>query len=282
MDYRYRKAQQIIELQNEDGTWGNEFHCLSIPSSKKPLTTEQALRRLRILGFSIQDEAIQKALDCMQASLCGKRKIDNSWEKTHDWELYTKLMLSTWIKLFDPQNIIASEFAKRWSNVIEETFHSGTYQADAYQNAYCTEFGKKPRGPRELDFVTFYHMNLLQGVLPKETESRLLDYVINHDKGIYYVYGKRLKDLPNEFSSLEASRYLAAIEILSEFDTAKQKLGFVINWAEANRSENGNWDMGSGAKDGVYFPLSDDWRKKETRQQDCTYRITKLLEKLST
>lgn len=281
MDYRYGKiAQQIIELQNEDGTWGSEFHSLSIPNSKKALTTEQALRRLKILGFSMLDEPIQKAVDCMQASLSGEKRIDNYWEKTHDWELFTKLMLSTWIKIFDPENKIALDFAKRWANVIEKTFLEGTYNAEAYLNAYYTEFGKKPRGAREIDFVTFYHMNLLQGVLSKETESRMLDYVINYDKGVYYVYGKKLKDLPNVFASLDASRYLAAIEILSGYRLAKEKLGFFVNWVEENRDALGQWDLGVKVKDNLYFPLSDSWKNTEVRKADCTEKIQTILNKL--
>ena len=46
------------------------------------------------------------------------------------------------------------------------------------------------------------------------------------------------------------------------------------------QDDEGKWDMGKGAKDGVYFPLSNDWRKKETREFDCTNRIMKLLDKL--
>ena len=282
MDYRNGKiAQQIIELQNEDGTWGNEFHCLSIPNGKKSLTTEQALRRLKILGFSIQDEPIQKAVACMQACLGGERKIDNYWEKTHDWELFTQLMLSTWVKIFDPENKIAMDFARRWANVIEETFSDGTYNGEVYQNAYSTEFGKKPRGAREIDFVTFYHLNLLRGVLPKEIENRMLDYVIDYDRGIYYVYGKRLKDLPKVFTSLETSRYIAAVDILSEYDLAKQKLGFVVNWAEENRDSLGQWDLGAKVKDNLYFPLSDSWRNTEVRKADCTEKIQTILNRLS-
>ena len=70
-------AEQIIALQNDDGTWGNAFHSLSVPNTKKPLTTEQALRRLKLLGFTINDEPIRKAVDCMVSCLNGKRKIDN-------------------------------------------------------------------------------------------------------------------------------------------------------------------------------------------------------------
>lgn len=38
--------------------------------------------------------------------------------------------------------------------------------------------------------------------------------------------------------------------------------------------------MGSKAKDGVYFPLSGDWRKAENRIADCTERIEGLLARL--
>ena len=31
---------------------------------------------------------------------------------------------------------------------------------------------------------------------------------------------------------------------------------------------------------GIYFPLSDNWKKKENRIADCTWRIRRLLDKL--
>ena len=43
VDYKKTKwAQDILKLQNEDGTWGNQFHSLALPSKRYPLTTEQA------------------------------------------------------------------------------------------------------------------------------------------------------------------------------------------------------------------------------------------------
>ena len=46
-----KHAQEILEMQHPDGTWGTMFHSLSQPNGKTPLTTEQALRRLKALGF---------------------------------------------------------------------------------------------------------------------------------------------------------------------------------------------------------------------------------------
>ncbi|MGN0506928.1 MAG: hypothetical protein ACI4FZ_10225 [Lachnospiraceae bacterium] len=265
MDYKNGKiAQQIIALQNADGTWGDEFHSLSVPNNKKPLTTEQALRRLKLLGFTINDEPIRKAVDCMTACLKGERKIDNYREKTRDWDLFTRLMLSTWVRIFEPENETALECAGYWVAMIEEKFANGTYDKDT----------------GEVDFVTFYEMNLLQGLLTEETESRMLDYVIHHEKGIYYVYGKPIRELPKDFQSIETSRYLSAIDILSGYKLAREKLGFVVEWLEENKEENGQWDLGAKVKDNLYFPLSDSWRTVKNRKADCTVKISSILQKI--
>lgn len=282
MDYKGGEiAEQIIKLQKEDGTWGNEFHSLAMPTNKAPLTTEQALRRLKYLGFTIADEPIWKSVNCMVSCLRGERKIDDYWEKGRDWELFTKLMLSTWVRIFEPDNEVALEFAKHWTNIIEEAFKSGSYNGESCKMAYAEEFQQTTNVPKEINFVTFYEINLVQGLLSKETESRILDYVISHDRGIYYIYDKPINILPKDFQSIAASRYLAAIEILAGYDSAKEKLGFVVDWLESNRDENGQWDFGAKAKDNVYFPLSDSWRSAEIRKADCTKRVRAVLQRLT-
>ena len=281
MNYKHTKsARDILELQKEDGTWGNQFHSLALPNNRYPLTTEQALRRLKILGFTLKDEAIQRAVNCMVSCLRGERKIDNYSEKGHDWNLFTKLMLSTWIRQFDADNEEAIGFAKHWANIIEQAFVCGVYDHGTYINAYIREFNSVPKGGREIDFADFYHLNLVQGLLSEKTEECLLDYVMNKPDGIYYIYNSPINQLPDNFASLETSRYLAVIEILSGFSQARGKLDFVLRWLEQNRDIYGQWDLGTKVKDGIYFPLSDSWRKEEVRKTDCTYRIDSIIKKL--
>lgn len=281
MDYRTGKvAKQILELQKEDGTWGEVFHSFAIPNNKSQLTTEQALRRLKNLGFTINDAPIRKIVDCMVSCMRGERKIDSYWEKTLDWDLYTKLMLSAWIRIYEPNNPVALEFAGKWVNIIEKAFEDGMFDSDAYRNAYRQEFYQGKAGKKEIGFQTFYQMNLLQGLLSKKTESCFLDYVIKNDAGIYYVYHKPISELPAVFASVETSRYLAAIDILSGYEAAKDKLRFVVDWIEENKDESGQWDLGPKVRDNVYFPLSDSWRTAECRRADCTYKILSILQKL--
>jgi hypothetical protein len=60
--------QEILELQQGDGSWGY-FHSLSQPVKQKPITTEQALRRLRILGLTAADEPYNAPYAILKAAL---------------------------------------------------------------------------------------------------------------------------------------------------------------------------------------------------------------------
>ena len=61
-------AEEIISMQQPDGSWGY-FHTLSQPTKEQPITTEQALRRLKILGFTKDDTPIMNAIQYMETCL---------------------------------------------------------------------------------------------------------------------------------------------------------------------------------------------------------------------
>lgn len=275
-----KHAQEILAMQHPDGTWGDMFHSFAQPNGKNPLTTEQALRRLIVLGLTMEDEPIRRIVDCMVSCLKGEREIDNYQEKGYDWELFSRMMLSAWVRIFEPDNEVAMEHAKQWGKIIVSAFEDGAFSQEMYSKAFAQEFSKNQAPIKEIGFTIFYPMNLLQGVLDEKTERNMLDYVLTNPNGIYYIYAKPLNQLPALFASKETSCYLAAVEILAGYKTAKEKLAFVVDWLEVNREENGQWDLGVKAKDNIYFPLSDSWRKAEDRRADCTERIEKLLKRL--
>lgn len=268
-------AKQIIAQQESDGKWGC-FHSLS-QFYGAPITTEQALGRLERLGYTMEDECIQKAVAYMDDCLVGKNSIPDRREKVHDWDIFTSLILATRIRRFTDDNPHANAVADKWAAVISNAFAKGNYDHEEYVSAYHDILGLKPNGGRLIDFVNFYPVSLLRDCLDEHTECAFMDYVLNRDDGIYYIYDGKIAVLPENFESKKASRYLAAIELLSKYKHANHKLDFVVNWLNSNRNENGKWDMGKSVNDKVYFPLSDDWRKSETREADCTERIEALL-----
>lgn len=271
-------VRQILALQQEDGSWGH-FHTLSQPTKQKPMTTEQALRRLRIFGLTKDDEPIARALSYMKHNLLQPHPTVFH-EKKHDSKTYGDLMLAAWIHMFDPNNNAALSVAKKWAKVITSAFQSSEYSHTEYVAAYESEFTKlNPKAGCLADFVVFYQLALLPGLLSREIESSMLDYVLVHPRGIVYIYNSRLDTLPEQFDSRKANSYLAAMELLSDYSLAPKKLGFVVDWLKSRQEENGLWDMGPTVKDGIHFPLSDSWCKIEDRKRDCTLRVIRLLTK---
>ncbi|MCL2253458.1 MAG: hypothetical protein FWC09_03360 [Lachnospiraceae bacterium] len=271
-------ANQIIDLQKDDGSWGY-FHTLS-EQKKSPLTTEQALRRLSILGYTFDDKPIQKAISYLSDCLTGKCQIPDRREKLHDWDIFTSLMLSAWIRRFTNDNPTANKTAEKWASVISSAFVGNEYNHDKYVSAYHDILGMKPNGGRLIDFVNFYPISLTSDMYSKENERKIFDYILNKNDGIYYIYNEILSVSPLEFNSKKASRYISAIELLSAYKKSLCKLDFVRTWIMSHQNENGKWDMGGSVNDKLYFPLSDSWRCRETRENDCTYRINSLLQKL--
>ena len=278
MDHKNGKwARQLLALQNPDGTWGSTFHTLTaIDRSNKLPTTEQALRRLHALGFSLEDEPIRRAADTMLSCLRGERKIDDYWEKGHDWDLFTRMMLSTWVRMFDPDNETALVLARKWATVLEHAFAGGAYDHSAYLEAYHETLSKKVRGRKVIGFMNFYIVSLMQGVLTLETENRLMEHILQAPEGIYYICNGPVGEVPKVFQSRETVRWLSGIELLSGYALAPGKLGFAVEWLRAQQTESG-WDLSSIAKNNIHLPLSDDWRKAENRIADCTQWIDRIL-----
>lgn len=270
-------ASKIISLQDGEGKW-SYFHSLS-SGSKVPVTTEQALRRLEILGFTAEDECIRKALAYMHRCLTGEEEIPDRREKVHDWDVFISMMLAAWIRRFTKDDPLANGIAEKWSDIISTAFISGKFDYTAYENAFYRAFCQKPKGGRLTDISQFYLVSMMRDMLDPQTESAFVRHILHHPKGIYYVWEKPLS-APPEFESLAASRYLGALELLADYRYSKEQLSFAAEWLRAHQKDNHKWDMGPNAKDGVYFPLSDSWRKAEQRETDCTTRIRKLLTKL--
>jgi len=274
-----RWASQIIGFQHEDGSWGC-FHSLSQPTKAQPYTTEQALRRLYILGLTKDDEPIARALKYMRDCLAGNRHPPDRREKVLNWDAFEAHMMSTWIRRFEPDDPAALDVARMWADIVTPSFRSGIFDEAVYAYEYRKCIPELNKGERLISLPQFYMVNLLKDMLDMETESRFIDFIINNAGGIYYVYNNKIADLPVDFTAKLTTFYLSALEQLAGYRLAGDKLGYAVQWILDNRDENGEWDLGIQAKDGANFPLSDSWRKPEDRKRDCTLRIMKLLNKL--
>lgn len=272
-------GQRIVELQMADGSWG-QFHSHSKPTKENPITTEYALKRLHVLGLTKDDAPIKKALSYLIDCLSGKRQIPDRREKVLNWDEFEKHMLATWIRLFEPDNPLALKTAKKWAEIVTPSFQSGAFDEEIYAIEYRKRIPRLHKNERLIGLSQFYTVNLLQGLLDEKIEKHYVDFVVNFPTGIYYVNNHRIADLPQVFGGKETSRFVAALEQLAGFGSAKDKLIFAVDWLYCNQNQNGEWDFGASAKDNIYFPLANSWRKDTDRYSDSTKRIQKLLKRL--
>lgn len=262
-------AQKLLATQNEDGGWGC-FHTLSAGAP----TTEQALRRLEILGFTEADSCIKKALEYMDVYL-GTGTFPNGNEKSKGWNIFCDRAIAVWICRFTQKNERANAIADQWADVITQAFIGGDFDADAYAAAFEDAFGMKPKHGFK-NISNFYTVSLLRGRLDSKTDAAVLDYLLNASGGIYYICEGPLIEPPKEFQSRHANHYLSALELMSGYSSAPTKLRFAAQWLEAQRAPDGTFDLGALARDMVNLPLSDH-RGREGRVVDCTYRVERLL-----
>ncbi|WP_432663973.1 hypothetical protein R9X47_25780 [Wukongibacter baidiensis] len=267
-------VKDIVNLQWEDGSWG-QFHSMS-QFLQSAITTEQALRRLLILGLDKDDKPIQRAFSYMKKYLLRELDLRDYKEKKHDWDLLTRLFVATWMLIIDPSDELASGIAKDWAKIISHAFSEDTYNHEYYKEAYY-EIHRSPKEKYMWRFQNFYVVAILPRYLSKDIESKFLDYIMNSEQGIYYIYDKCLNTLPDSFCSKLASRYINAYELLSRYSLSTSKCQHFNKWINENISEDGFWDMKQSVKDRIHFPLSNSWRKALNRKIDCTVRIQALL-----
>lgn len=268
-------AKQIIDQQHPDGSWGY-FHTLSEPKHNK-YTTEQALRRLEILGFTLEDAPVKAALDYMNRCLEGAREIPDRKEKHPFWEIYVELMLATWICRFTEDSLSANRVRDTWVEIFNAAYGKGRFNEDEYVQAFIKAFGLKPTRNLVIDTSKFYYVSILANALNETAEKAYFEDLLQRETGIYYINHHQLNQVPDRFESKEANRFLSAIEELARYDRCVHCLGYVKQWLLEHRQPDGTWDMGISVKDHIHFPLSDSWRTPKLRRTDITYRIEKLI-----
>jgi hypothetical protein len=246
------------------------------------MTTEQALRRLEILGFTINDIPIQKTIKYLHNCLLGKENIPDRYEKGSDWKTYLDLMISTWIKRFTSDDKIANTISNKWAEIINNSFIENVFSQQEYESMYnrifCPEKDKHIWG-----FMNFYGVSILANIVSKNIEPAFFGYVINYPTGIYYFgYNKSISTLPVLFQSKKTGAYIRMIELLTSYKNKKcrEKMFFIKEWFERNKSKDNEWDLGKSSRDNILLPLSDSWRKDEDRIKDCTFIMNKIMKKL--
>ena len=118
-------VKNITDQQFEDGSW-DRFHTLSSHSITN-ITTENALRRLVILGLDINDEPIKRVFTYMEKYLQKEIDYRDRKENLSDWNKLTELFTAAWMLEIDSQSEIAGRIADNWAQLITKSFTGDSF-----------------------------------------------------------------------------------------------------------------------------------------------------------
>ena len=272
-------TEELLALQRPDGSWG-QFHTLSMPT-KAPPTTEQALRRLRVLGYTAQDEPIQRAIAYMERHL-PEPVSTLFFEKKHDPKIFADLMLATWLRLFVPEHPGAMRVARQWAALVEAAFQNGERDHALYLQAFQAQV-RQAAAPQSLAAGEFRRLLPDRpaaghtGSKDRKRHARLHACAPRRD--CLYLLGSPAQSPPGGIRLPPGEPLPRRHRAAGGLRPRPGKAGLRDGLA---RAKPGGRPVGPGprAKDGVYLPLSGSWRRAEGRRADCTARIMKLLEHL--
>lgn len=259
----------LESIQNSNGDFGS-FHSMSSNSS---ITTEKALRRFLFLGLDINYPIVKRCLDYVKRCLYKEIYIPDRREKVINWDVFEELMFSSWLNIFNVKDEKLTSTKMQWKRVIENSVVDNKFNYDEYKKQYRSTFGSL--GKREISPSNFYMVTLLKGVLTPDISNTYFKYIM--EKGIYYIYDKNLYEVPACFDSFKTINYLIAIKLIASFAESSDDLNFIKNWLYKNMSSEGKWIMMKVKPDGVIFPRSENWRKKENKLADINFFINEII-----
>jgi hypothetical protein len=94
-------------------------------------------------------------------------------------------MISTWIKIFDPDNKTANDIAGKWAQVVNNSFVDNCYNQNIFNEMY-NKILKPEKGKHIWGFMNFYGVSILANNLAENIEPVFFKYVLNFPAGIYY------------------------------------------------------------------------------------------------
>lgn len=262
--------KEISNSQDEFGCW-KEFHS----------PTEVIIKRLLFMGLDDTCSCLKNVNGFIERVLESKDIWHQRIEKhdTTKWwiDMFMPLVSASTLSLISPGHPQVKKNAAIWLNFAKEAFQNGPYDSLAEGQVQQEYFKFKTRRP--IPFYNYYVILLLTSendLVPEALDSKILEYCMNNEAGIYYVYGK----CPNSYVPIDHTKdcysWLRTISILSRFHSFDEYKNDIHSFLWDQRNKEGLWDFHIKPY-GSMFPLSDSWRKDKNRMIDSSIFILRIL-----
>lgn len=271
-----RWVQELEVEQWSDGSWGR-LHTMDTRAKQSIPTTEVGVGRAIALGLDAGHPVLRRASRYLTGVLETGECRDGA-EKNDRWATGVRLFAAATLAQIEPDLPALDEAWHLWVSIAERTFESGEYDPEAEIHVHRELTGASVKSSY-LVLTNRYAVCLLgsrTAQLPVETERALVTWVWHKEEGIGYLDATPSR-VPPPLARGPLDRWFASHELLSAFPSWRKLAGDVIDWLWAQRNEWGFWDFGPRSDWSASLPLSENWRRKQSRQHDWSARVLALL-----
>jgi hypothetical protein len=189
-----------------------------------------------------------------------------------------RLFLASTLSRIDPSHEILEQDRALWREIAMGTFRSGSYSSEDEAQAHASLTGASVKDSY-LVINNRYALNVLgskRDLLPAAVEDSLLAWLQQHDRGIGYL-DTPLGKLPSLSKPSPLDRWFTSLEMVVRlFPRSAHSWDVWIDWIWSQQDSAGLWDFGPRSPSSTFFPLADDWRRKNQRRIDWSTRVLLL------
>jgi hypothetical protein len=198
-------------------------------------------------------------------------------ERSEALQVMSRCITCSVLAKIDPLHPALESEWRLWSEIAERTFSSGSYDAEAEQQAH--------RDLNELQTRSYYKFNVLHPLivlsatanrLPEKIERNLMQWVYDQPDGIYYVAGGRMAVFP-EPGERRFARWLESLSILARFRSGREVISDALHYVRSLVSPDDLWEYKISPGSNPSFPLSESHRNPMSKRIDCSIPVLTLL-----
>ena len=271
-----RWVRLLAAEQHADGGWG-KFHTRNYQSKQKTGTTQGGVERAVALGLDADHPVLGKAAQYITGILEGRIEFPDRAEKNDCWETGSAMFAGAKLAQIQPDLPVLDGVWDLWAAITRRSFSKGEHDLDAELGAHRSLTGRSGRcGWLRLNnifAVTLIGSRARQ--LPKPVEKAYVQWLWERPRGLIYLDAPFRR--PPQRGKFALDAWFTSMELLSFFPSWRRLAGSAVAWLWKRQNRQGLWDFGPRSICSLWFPLSESWRKRMSRQYDYSTRALALL-----
>jgi len=270
-------VRALAEEQRADGSWGR-FHTKDYSAKQKIGTTQMGVWRAVELGLSHDHPVFCRVRPYLEGILDGSIPFPDRAEKHENWPTGVAMFTGAMLSRFAADSPALDETWDFWAAVVRRSFRKGVHDLDAELRVHQQLLGRSGK-PTWMKLRSKFVLMILGSRacrIPSKVASAYVDWLWGDcPRGLVY-FDVPLDSSPEALRGFRLHGWLASLELLSAFPSARRTAQSAIERLLSSRNAEGLWDFGTQPSCPRF---SASYRRRRCCAHDWTMRVACLLKR---